>query len=277
MKTDFLAELLADIPEGVANFLNTPFGVIDEIDIPTDEASAKIACGKLAAHLNNAFLRPFSGFTPAEALMRLGSKNAVHVSSMLTGMEYISGTGGGKLTPIAPTNGGVYANYLEVSASGDGLKSVVFNVGDTAITLAVADDKKTWAGSPTFPFSTGKHAGTFVGTFEDDTTKEIAVEFETTANMELVTTFPENETSYFPSEVKRLAVKLSEEAAEKYEYLKANVFGQNYELVKSGVDYAVEIGEIALDWIHLNQMTVLSAAEEVLGTITFIINPPEDE
>lgn len=274
MKQDFIDELFADIPEGVAKFLTTPFGVIDEIEIPTDEKSAKIACGKLAAHLNNAFLRPFSGFTPAEALMRIGSKNAVQVSAMLSGLEVIAGAGG-KLTPIAPTDGGVYENNFEIQAKGNGLIGVGLKIGEDLIALSEQDG--IWKGKPMTPFASGVYSGKFVGTFEDGSDTTVSVAFETTGNLKIVSTFPKKETSYLPQEVTRIEIELNADGAAENESLTADVFGKAFTLVKTGTTYMAEIGSIAVDWVKLNQMSVKNAAGEIIDTLTFIINPPEAE
>ena len=274
MKQEFVEELFKDIPEGVAKFLTTPFGVIDEIEMPTDEKSAKIACGILATNLNNAFLRPFSGFTPAEALMRIGSKNAVHVSAMLSGLEVIAGAGG-KLTPIAPTDGGVYESNFEIQAKGVGLIGVGLLINDDII--ALQEQGGIWKGKPKTPFASGIYSGAFIGTFGDGSDTKINVAFEATGKLEIVSTFPKKETSYLPQDVTRLEIELNAEGTAKNESLTADVFGKAFTLIKSGTTYMADIGSIAVDWVKLNQMTVRNAAGEVIKALTFIINPPEAE
>lgn len=276
MKTDFIQALYNDMPATVGAFLETAIGEVAEISIPTTKDDAVIACGQLAANLNNAFLKPFVGLTPIELFMRIGSKNPVFISSLLSGLEVISGQGG-KLTVISPADGAVVPTWFDAgfACKGKGIESAVVSVDSTEITLAAEDD--TWKATLTTPLSIGAHTATFTATYGDGSTADKTVSFEATANMELVSTFPENETSYLPEEVTRLEVVLNEEAAAANPSVTADVFGQAFTLLKSGATYAVEIGAIAADWVKLNQMTVKSAAGDVLGTISFMINPPEAE
>lgn len=276
MKTDFIQALYNDMPATVGSFLETEIGDVTEIDMPMTKDAAVIACGQLAANLNNAFLKPFVGLTPVELFMRIGSKNPVFIASLLAGLEVISGQGG-KLTVISPDEGAVVPTWFEAGfvCKGSGIQSAVVSVDGTDLTLGAAGD--TWNATLITPLSIGAHTATFTATYGDGSTADMTVNFEATANMELVSTFPQNETSYLPEEVTRLEVILNEEAAAANSSLSANVFGQTFELLKSGATYAADIGAIAADWVKLNQMTVKSAAGDVLGTISFIINPPEAE
>lgn len=276
MKTEFLQALLDDMPTTVGAFLGTEIGDVTDIDMPMTKDAAVIACGQLAANINNAFLKPFVGLTPVELFMRIGSKNPVFISSLLSGLEVISGQGG-KLTVISPEEGAVVPTWFEAGfvCKGTGIQSAVVSVDGTDITLTASGD--TWNATLTTPLSIGAHTATFTATYGDGSTADKTVNFEATANMELVSTFPENETSYLPEEVTRLEVVLNEEAAAANSSLTVDVFGQAFELLKSGATYAAEIGAIAADWVQLNQMTVKNAAGDLLGTISFIINPPEEE
>lgn len=277
MKTEFIQEMLDDMPDTVRDFLDIPIGDVSDISMPTTKDAAVIACGQLAANLNNAFLKPFVGLAPIELFMRIGSKNPVFISSLLAGLEIISGQGGGKLTIISPANGAVVPTWFDAGfvCKGTGIDSAVVSVDGTDLTLSADGD--TWKATLSTPLSAGKHTATFTATYGDGSTADKTVNFEATANMELVSTFPENETSYTPEEVTRLEVVLNEEAAAANTTMTAEVFGQAFTLLKSGATYAVEIGAIAADWVKLNQMSVKNAAGELMGTILFVINPPEAE
>lgn len=274
MKKDFVTSLKMNIPAGVSDFLTTPISEIEEIDMPTSKDEAVLACGKLSANLNNAFLLPFVGLTPIELMLRIGQLNPVMISSLLGSLEVID-SAGGKLTPIAPADGGVYPNYFELSCSGVGLTSVVFVVeGSDEISLSA--DGKIWKGQPTLPFSTGAHSGAFVGTFGDDSSVTAAVKFKTTANMKIVSTFPENETSYYPADIDHIDIELSEAPGEG-ESLTVTIFDYVLQPAIDGVHVVAQLADIGVIWVGLNVMTVKNAAGEILDTITFLINPPEAE
>jgi hypothetical protein len=268
MKIPFLEALQTDIPAGVASFLETPFGDFTEIAVPTTKDESIIACGKLSAHLNNFLLMPFAGLTPVELLLRIGQKNPVLISSLLSGLELISG-GGGKFDVIAPAEGGVYPNFFELICAGQGIASIDVALGEDTASLTEAG--AFWKGSFSTPLTTGKHSAAFVATFEDDSTDTIAVNFETTASIELVSTFPSNETSYTPEEIDHISVTLSGAGAEENNSLTASVFGQVFTLVKTGANYYVELMEIYSDFTALNIMSIRNHGGDELGNISFIL------
>lgn len=276
MKLDFIQALLDDMPATIGAFLDTKIGDVTEIDMPMTKDAAVIACGQLAANLNNAFLKPFVGLTPIELFMRIGSKNPVFISSLLASLEVISGQGG-KLTIISPADGAIVPTWFDAGfvCKGTGIASAVVSVDGSELTLSADGD--TWKATLSTPLSIGAHTATFTATYGDGSTADNTVSFEATANMELVSTFPENETSYTPEQVTRLEVVLNEDAAAANPSVTADVFGQAFTLLKSGATYAAEIGAIAADWVKLNQMSVKNAAGELIGTVSFLINPPEAE
>lgn len=252
------------------------FGEFPEIPVPETEEDAIIAMGKFSAYVNNSLLMPLSGLDLVELLLRVGQRSSPAIAAVLANLEVISGDGGGKLTVISPTDGGVYPNWFDgFVCSGKGIASVTVDADGTAFTLTADGD--TWSAELTTPMNTGKHTATFTATFQDDSTMEQTVSFETTANMELVATFPENETSYLISEIDHIDIELSEEAAAENESLTVTIFDYVLQPAIDGVHAVAEIGEIGIDWIGLNAMTVKNVAGEIMGTITFLINPPEAE
>lgn len=270
MSKQTLVDELYVVPEVLSERI---FGEIEEIPIPETEEDAMIAVGKLSAHLNNAVLMPLSGLDITELLLRVGQRSSTAIAAVLSGLEVISGGGGGKMTILSPTDGAVVPNYSEYACSGKGISAASCSVDGDAITLT--QDGDTWSGYPSTPIPTGKHSATFSATFGDGSTVSETVTFETTANMELVATFPENETSYRPEEITEISATLSDDAAEANESLTAEVFGQVFTLAKSGVKYAVQVGEIYVDFVGLNLMTVKNAAGDVLGEISFMLTGKE--
>lgn len=110
MITDFLSALKDDMPPGVYSFVDSPIGEVGEISPPETKDAAVIACGKLAATLNNAFLRPFIGLTPVELFLRVGQNNPVFISSLLSSMEWIGNAETeNTFAPDTPENGVIYA------------------------------------------------------------------------------------------------------------------------------------------------------------------------
>lgn len=259
MKTDLIQEMDDDMPETIRAFLNTPIGEVVNIPIPTTKDTAVIACGQLAANLNSAFLKPFVGLTPIELFMRIGSKNPVFISSLLSGLEVIAGAGG-KLTVISPADGAVVPTWFDAGfvCKGSGIKSAVVSVDGTELTLSADGD--TWNATLATPLSIGAHTATFTATYGDGSTADKTVNFEATANMELVSTFPENESSYLPEEVDRVEVVLSEDAAAQNESVNVSIFGQTLTLSsRSGSTYQKDLAELNLslaDFLGLNVMMV---------------------
>ena len=265
MSKKTLVDALYVVPEVL---LNRIFGEFPDIPMPETEEAAIIAIGKFSANMNNFLLKPLSGLDIVELLLRVGQKNSTAIDALLSGLEVIAGAegGGGKLAVTCPTDGGVYPNFFDgFVCSGQGIESVSVDVGGDVIALTADGD--TWSAGLTVPMATGKHTATFSATFKDDSTAEQTVDFETTANMELVATFPENETTYAPEEIDRIEVELSDDAAAQNASVNVSVFGQSLTLERqSGNTYKkdmVEINMISLfDWIGLNVMAVSITGED---------------
>ena len=268
-KMTFIDELLG-VPDSLQPRI---LGEIPEIPIPETEVDAMIAVGKLSAHLNNFVLMPLSGLDVVELLLRVGQRNPSAVSAMLSGLEVISSSGG-KLTVIAPTDGAVLPNYAEFACSGKGITAAAVDVDGESITLTQSG--VTWAGFPSVPIPTGKHRATFTATFGDGSTQAKTVNFEITSNLELVATFPENETSYRPEEITEISATLGEDATAENDSLTAEVFGQVYTLAKSGSKFAADAGGIYLDFVGLNIMTIKNVAGDIIGEINFMISEEGD-
>ena len=260
-----LVNSLLEIPDVLQERI---FGEIPEIAVPETEADAMIAVGKLSAHLNNCILAPLSGLDVVELLLRVGQRNSNAVASVLANLEVIASDGGGKLTILAPTDGAVIPNYAEFACSGNGIQSASVDVDGEAITLT--QDGDTWSGYSSTPIPSGKHSASFTATFGDGSTASAMVNFETTANMELVATFPENETSYRPEEITEISATLSDEAALNTQAVNVSVFGQTLTLEQqAGNVYKKDLASLNLslfDWAGLNLMVV--SVENADGTTT---------
>lgn len=268
-KDTFLQELLAQTLQPVV------IGEVSEVEEPTTKDDAIIAIAKCAVNANNALLRKMSGLDLTELVMQSGSRNPILVSALLSRMEVIAGVGG-KLSIISPVNGAKDANpFLECACAGKGITKAACAIDGTGVALSQSGD--TWSGHPSSPMAIGKHRATFAATFGDKSTAEASVEFEITAKLDLVSTYPKHETSYKPSEITKISATLSEEAAALYESLQAEVFGKVFPLVKSGVEFYAEAADIYSEFVGLNIMTVKSLAGDVLGEISFMISGEEGE
>ena len=244
------------------------FGEFPVMSLPTTEEEAIIAMGVFSANVNNALLNPLSGLDIVELLLRVGQRSSSAIAAVLANLEVISG-GGGKLTILSPNDGGVYPNYVEFSCSGQGIESSSVDIGGDIITLS--SDGDTWSGYPFAPLTTGVHSATFSATFGDGSTMQETVNFETTANMELVMTFPENETTYTISEIDHIQIQLSEETAAENESLQVTIFDYVLQPAIDGVNAFAVVGEITADWIGLNIMTVKNLAGDLIGEISFML------
>ena len=273
MKQEFV-EALRLTPDSVQPWV---IGNITSFSDPSTEAAATIATGKLAYNLNEHILKPLSGMDLTELLLCVGQHNSVLTALLLSVLEVISGDDGG-LQILIPANNSVQPNYFEFSCTCSGKpKSINVTVDKDIDVDLTSKTGNLWKGQPSTPISTGKHSAIFTAVFEDASTVSTSTSFEATANMELVATFPEQDGTYQPSDITQVSVTLTEEAAEGTESLEAEAFGQVYSLIKSGATFAATVAEIGIDYVGENIMTVKNLAGEVLGSITFLINPPEAE
>ena len=270
MKTD-LINALAQTPKTIFPAI---VGQIESFAKPDNKDAAAIACGMLAWNINEHLLKPMSGLDLSELILRSGQKNSTLISILLAGLEAISGSGG-KLTVISPTEGAKVPTWFEAGfvCKGESIESAEVSVDGSVLSLAADGDQ--WKATLTTPLSIGKHTATFTATYGDGSTTDKTVEFEATANMELVSTFPANETSYRPAEVTRIEVVLSDDAAAVTDSVSVDVFGQVYNLAKSGATFACDVASIAADWWGMNIMTVYDASQKVLGEVSFLLTGEE--
>lgn len=195
MKQDFVNEMFNDIPEAVRNFFEVTIGTITEITMPTTKEEAEIACGQLAANINNALLMPFVGFAPIEGMMRVGSKNAAIVSLLLSGLELISGAGG-KFKIERPVEGKTYYNLSSFLITGIGLQSISGTLNDTDA-ISFSDNGSFWSCDFSEPLKSGEYALSVTVTFDDDSEQSAFVNFTTENSVEsFAPTLPENGQSY---------------------------------------------------------------------------------
>jgi hypothetical protein len=106
LKTDFLSELNADLPDGVGGLLDKAIPAAPSVATPTDVDSAIIAQGVLAKYLLDLF-DTFRGLTPIELLLRIGQKNATLQAALLAGLEYVEKTSF-EYEILSPSTSGTY-------------------------------------------------------------------------------------------------------------------------------------------------------------------------
>lgn len=118
-----LIEAFRLLPDGIQEFLDTPFPEVQTISTPADVDAGIIASGVLSKVLLD-WLAPFAGLTPIELLTRIGQHNSVLEIAMLAGIEYMGG--GDDPTPedfaieiLSPQSGiTYYAGELRLRAQG---------------------------------------------------------------------------------------------------------------------------------------------------------------
>lgn len=106
VKSDYLTSL-RDLPEGLKVFLETPLPTPPVVSQPTTEEEGNIVQGVLAYFILECF-RPFGGFMPLKAILRVGSHSPVMEDILLTGLEYI-GEQTQNFEIVEPVNGKAYA------------------------------------------------------------------------------------------------------------------------------------------------------------------------
>lgn len=90
-KTDMLAEVETDLPDGIKNFLETVIPTLTATTAPTDEASSIIVQGILAHNLNT-ILKAFEGLTLAAIPLYIGQLNTVNQGLLCASLEVIEDT-----------------------------------------------------------------------------------------------------------------------------------------------------------------------------------------
>ena len=200
----FVEELYA-VPESVGTRI---FGAVQEIEMPTTEAAAMIAVGKLSANLNNAFLVPLSGMDLTELLLRVGQRSSTSISALLSGLEVIAGAGG-RLTIISPAEGADIGLSAQFSCSGEGLTGVVVTIaGQMEFDLELQGD--IWSGILPDALAGGTYTAVFVGTFGDGATAEASVSFAIVEADIIVDSVPAPDTSYEPDDLAQARVTLKD-------------------------------------------------------------------
>ena len=257
MKTAFLDALLADLPVGVSDFMQTSIGTIPTMTIPTTKDDAIIACGKLSAHLNNFLLAPFSGLTPVELLLRIGQKNPVLISGLLAGLEVIAGEGG-RLTILSPKDGDLVSDYdILFKCKGEGITAVTVLITPFGMELSLTDNAGEWEGGLTDVLPGGGCEATFTATYSDGSEVSKSVSF-TMAEAAIVSTFPAAGQTYTPEALQTVQVTLNDIAAGINESITVSIFGVSVTMTKTtDTTYASEtLTANFLDFIGANIMTV---------------------
>lgn len=233
MKSDFIQALFDDMPATVGAYLETPIGDVVDIPVPTTKDTAVIACGQLAANLNNAFLKPFVGLTPIELFMRIGQKNPVFISSLLAGLETISGSGG-KMQIDIPKNGGTYQQLKTIVVSGIGIQTLTANLNESDLTLS--DNNDVW----NYTFDTflepGEYSLICKATFDDGAQgSAISIFTVKAAEHTFAPTFPTSGQSYPAGSVPFSAT------GTEISSVSVEVGGQTAQLSKSGDNWTASI------------------------------------
>lgn len=274
-KTNFIEELLAQTLTPVI------IGEVGEITMPTTKDGAIMAIAQCAVNANNAILRQMAGLDITALVQQSGSRNPILVSALLSRLEVITDRGG-KCQIVSPTEGATTANpFLECALKGKGITAAACSIDGTEVSLSQAGD--TWSGHPSAPISIGKHGAAFTATFGDGATFEKTVNFEITAKLALVDSFPKKETSYRPEEITTISATLSDEAAISSQAVNVSVFGQSFTLEKKeGNVYQKDLATLNLslfDWAGLNLMLVSIENEDGTTTeeIRFEIRGGEEE
>ena len=263
MKTDLLTALLADIPASVGGYLETPFGTINTIDMPTDKDAAAVACGQLAANINNAFLKPFCGLTPIEVLMRLGSKNAVQIAALLSGLEIIAGAGG-KIKLERPVNGETYAFINSLVVSGIGIQSVTGTLNDGE-TLQFSDMDDVW----NYTFDPSLDAGDYTlnvsATFDDESTATARAAFTVERAQNAFGVFSPRSGQSYPS----TDMILFDTSGTNIASVQVDVEGKSFQLEHTGEHWTASLSLAAGEYVA-NFVATFNDGDSMPANVSFI-------
>lgn len=181
-KTAFLDQIVADLPAGIKDHLETPIPAFVATTSPTDVDSAIIVQGILAHNLNEVG-RAFEGLTLAAIPMYIAQLNTVNQGMLLSALEFIGGSGDFRI--ISPTAGGSYPGFFGVR-EGEWYAVEIIRGDVAGVSCQIAENDAfdlteseetpgVWLAE--WPTAIGYHNATFTVTFADDSTATKSASF----------------------------------------------------------------------------------------------------
>jgi len=177
IKDDFIAEILADLPEGIRDYLDAEVPEPPEVSMPTDVDSAILVNGVCAWYVLELF-RPLAGLKLVQIPMFLGQLNTVNGGMLLASLEYDETSQAEQnFKVIQPQEGGTYypGNVrLQAQCQNGNLIQIAVEMGDQLTAMDYDEDNGVFWGYVRAE-DLGPYTITFTGLFEDDSTQEITV------------------------------------------------------------------------------------------------------
>lgn len=255
-KETFL-EALNILPDGLGDKLDKAIPDAPVISTPTDVDTAIVAQGILAKYLLD-FFHEFAGFTPAEAMMRIGQKNIVNQGILLAELEYIGSQG--DITVITPVTGGVYYGYLstwKVELIRGSVDSITGHIGEDEFEFEEVEEK-LW--SATWPVAIGTHNASITATFQDGSTATEEMAFEIKPYSEVPTVPEEGSTA--------------DESPVNIQFLT----GESTDDIEDTVEVSIDLGDL----VTMNKVSLLGfTVEQTIGldgeehSLTFYVGGSE--
>jgi len=144
IKDAFLAEILADVPEGIRDYLNVEIPAPPEVGMPTDVDSAILVNGICAWYVLELF-RPLAGLNLVQIPMYLGQLNTVSGGMLLASLEYNEESQAEQDFEISePIDGSVYSpGELRITATATNstiIDEMKGTIGEASFDMVSKDD-----------------------------------------------------------------------------------------------------------------------------------------
>lgn len=136
------------LPSPLSDFADTLLPVVSAIDVPTDEASAILADGCLAAAMLS-WMSAFSGFPVLQMLLRLGQSDATQQAAFFSRLQMKPIGGLHRIeilepSPVVPFSTEVECPFrVRIVEGGADYESATLSVGSTTISFTKEEDVLT--------------------------------------------------------------------------------------------------------------------------------------
>jgi hypothetical protein len=178
IKTKMLAEILADVHEGIRNYLDAKVPEPPDVSMPTDVDSATLVNGICAWYVLELF-RPLAGLKLVQVPMYLGQLNTVYAGLLCASLEYDTESDAAHdFEVIEPTEGTVYYPgdlRVRVKTINGTLTQCVAEIGEHA-PLVLDDNEGIFEGHIELQ-EPGDYAAIITGLFSSDDTASQTINF----------------------------------------------------------------------------------------------------
>lgn len=184
IKGQLLADILADLPDGIRSKLDAEIPEPPTVSMPTDTDSAILVNGICAWYVLELF-RPLAGLTLVQIPMWLGQLNTVNQGIMLASLEYNTESDAEHdFEVVEPADGSVFLPgdvRLQARATNGNLQQVAVEMGEQVTAMDYDEENGVFWGYVRAE-DLGPYTITFTGLFDDDSTQAINVSFTVSDN-----------------------------------------------------------------------------------------------